>query len=637
MSLPLTYVTPGAWGAGVGRPLAAAEADGNFWVIASTLLAALETIPAAAVGIAEVSLTDTVVTVTGTDGSQLGQFALPVPGVRGRGPWAAATGYLAGDVVAYRGVCALATADHAASADWWADYRAGRWRVVAGAACPSPTALSPAAAATSGEAVLEVPAGLALAAGMAVTAQAEADATARIVGTVAAYAAGGDGRWWLTLTVTGAEGGSATRTGWVVTTGGSGGGGGLQHLTEARAASGVTLAQPVVSLSAAGSDAVALSPGGNAPLLARVPDGMLAGGNARGSRATDWQRTRTAADRVASGAESTIGGGHDNQASGEAATVAGGTRNRATATRATVGGGANNLASGSQAAIGGGDSNTASGDDSAIGGGYSNTASGMQSVVAGGSTNSATQMAAVVGGGLSNTAGAAGAVVGGGMGNGASGSQAVVAGGSGNTAGGLRAVVGGGLNNAAGGEAAVIAGGSGNAAAGTAAAVTGGSGNTADAPGSRAGGIAAHTRGLTGCDAWGSGGHGQVRRVVLLGQTYDDSPVVLTADGFDPAPAGMPTLPANACAVVRARIAALRTDAAGAAGWEVSAVLQSGAAAGSTVLVGTPVVTALGATDPAWSVAVGTGGGWWLELTVTGGATAELRWSAAVEILEVAA
>lgn len=60
------------------------------------------------------------------------------------------------------------------------------------------------------------------------------------------------------------------------------------------------------------SDAV-ISPKGNGALLAQVPDGTVAGGNARGTRAIDLQLGRTNADEVAGANRSAILSGNSNK------------------------------------------------------------------------------------------------------------------------------------------------------------------------------------------------------------------------------------------------------------------------------------------------------------------------------------
>lgn len=115
---------------------------------------------------------------------------------------------------------------------------------------------------------------------------------------------------------------------------------------------------------------VALSPRGTGALSAHVPDSAVAGGNARGTNAVDWQTVRTQAIGVASGLESVIGGGRDNIASGQQSVVAGGFVNLASGLRSFVGGGNSNTASGTNAAVAGGVQNSASANDSWIPGGF---------------------------------------------------------------------------------------------------------------------------------------------------------------------------------------------------------------------------------------------------------------------------
>lgn len=112
---------------------------------------------------------------------------------------------------------------------------------------------------------------------------------------------------------------------------------------------------------AGASGYMALNPGSAGYFSATVPDSATAGGNARGTNATDWQNKRSAAAQVASGTESVIGGGSNNTASNTNATVAGGTTNTASSTNTTVSGGISNAASANGATVPGGNSNTANG------------------------------------------------------------------------------------------------------------------------------------------------------------------------------------------------------------------------------------------------------------------------------------
>ncbi|MDH3890887.1 MAG: hypothetical protein OEV49_07355 [candidate division Zixibacteria bacterium] len=187
----------------------------------------------------------------------------------------------------------------------------------------------------------------------------------------------------------------------------------------------------------------------------------------------------------------TVGGGIGNTASGTlASTVAGGESNTASASRATVGGGSTNEATGERSTISGGSHNDASGEASTVGGGRNNYARGDFSTIAGGGSdvpadsNYAEGIYSTVGGGAGNGATSGRTTVGGGRDNIASGYTATIAGGYNNSASDQYSSVGGGSGNIASGFMATIAGGQNNEADGTEAAIGGGNGNTAD--GSRA-------------------------------------------------------------------------------------------------------------------------------------------------------
>jgi len=123
---------------------------------------------------------------------------------------------------------------------------------------------------------------------------------------------------------------------------------------------------------------IALTPTGTGAISAHVPDSTTAGGNARGANAVDWQTVaRSAATQVASGTNSTIGGGIQNTASGQASTVAGGSINVASGVYASVVGGQSNNATGTYAVASGGYVNTASGESSWVPGGANATTRGI--------------------------------------------------------------------------------------------------------------------------------------------------------------------------------------------------------------------------------------------------------------------
>jgi hypothetical protein len=126
---------------------------------------------------------------------------------------------------------------------------------------------------------------------------------------------------------------------------------------------------------------IALTPKGTGYISAQVPDGTVAGGNARGANAVDLQTSRNGAAQVASGNFSVIAGGLRNAASGAESCVCGGNTNTASGDRATVVSGSNNLASGARS-VAGGTSCTSSGVGSFCIG-ESAVASGSQSIAAG--------------------------------------------------------------------------------------------------------------------------------------------------------------------------------------------------------------------------------------------------------------
>lgn len=189
------------------------------------------------------------------------------------------------------------------------------------------------------------------------------------------------------------------------------------------------------AVSVVNASGASLVQGNGAALQINVPV-QAAGGNGRGSGATDLQVNRASNDQVASGNASTIAGGQNNRASGVASTVSGGADNAATFPRASVSGGGGNVAGGENATVGGGLGNSSTGTGAVVGGGTSNRAGGADSFVGGGTSNVVSGTAAVVSGGLGNAASADRSTVSGGAGNTASGNDSMVPGGRSNVASG---------------------------------------------------------------------------------------------------------------------------------------------------------------------------------------------------------
>ena len=356
------------------------------------------------------------------------------------------------------------------------------------------------------------------------------------------------------------------------------------------------------AISATNAD-IALVAKGTGATLAQVPDGTAAGGNKRGTGATDWQKVRSDRTYVASGVNSVIGGGTENQASGQDSTVSGGRFN---------------VASNTRAAVGGGEFNTASSNYSFVGGGQSNLAqTNTHATVCGGSTNTATAQWAFIGGGVQNNATAAGAVVAGGNTNTASGQYSFVGAGSALNSSGNYAVAAGGLSNTANAFASTIVGGR--------------QGTTRNIVGNSA--IAACSipiANFQGCTQ---------SALLLLGrETTNATATVLASDSSAATTTNQVILPNNAAYSFSGEVIAGVTAAGNTARWTIDGAIKRGANAASTAMVGTPTVTMThnDAGAAAWVVAVTadtTNGG--IAVTVTGAAATTIRWVAKIETTEM--
>jgi hypothetical protein len=154
-------------------------------------------------------------------------------------------------------------------------------------------------------------------------------------------------------------------------------------------------------LSSQGSDTnipLVLQPKGTGALQAQQTDSTATGGNARGANAVDWQTKRSAATQVASGLGSVICGGEErNTASGQQSFVGTGYNNNSSTYGATIVSGVNNSNAGLAAFIGAGSSHTigSNGAYSVLVGGNTNTSSGRYNFIGGGTLNSGTSGSAV--------------------------------------------------------------------------------------------------------------------------------------------------------------------------------------------------------------------------------------------------
>lgn len=112
----LKYVTTGAWGAGLARPLTAAEADGNV----QTLRAAVQDLidnPVEGVSVSNITVSGRQLTFHMSDTTTKGPFTLPIAYPRWRGEWEAAGSYAVFDIVTATGNGTFLVAqDHTAAA-----------------------------------------------------------------------------------------------------------------------------------------------------------------------------------------------------------------------------------------------------------------------------------------------------------------------------------------------------------------------------------------------------------------------------------------------------------------------------------------------------------------------------------------
>lgn len=434
-------------------------------------------------------------------------------------------------------------------------------------------------------------------------------------------------------------------------------GGGLTNWVEAQTAFGGKTIDSFTAL-AAGPDADAvLAAKGDGATLAQIPDGLTAGGNVRGFYATDWQKSRSNANRVASGDYSTVSGGDSNRANAPYSTVSGGAGNRidnaAPSDYSFIGGGNGNVAAGYTSSVVGGLSNGANGFISFIGSGQVNTAAGDYAIIVGGSNNLTSfggfAQYNFIGGGSSNRTGS---------------NYSVVVGGNNNRATGVGAIVGAGINNVASAQNAVVVGGGANTASGNGSAILAGDSNTVTGPfSSILGGVvhtnsgdcsailagtSATTRGSSSRVALGSGssfntvmtlGSHQASTQIQRGETLGVGPFNLNAEGtaVPNSSANIFTLSDNSAFKIRAEVVARDLAAAGAVGvqgWTIEALAYRDVGAPTTGITAV-VTTAFGAGLPGAAVTlladVVSGG---IYVQATGVALKTIHWTAAIYAAE---
>ena len=118
--MTIIYRTAGAWGAGKGADLTAAEVDGNFYDHEGRI-AELEENPPQAVSIVSIDVTGNQMTVQLSDSTELGPFTIPTSQWQWKGEWAPLTVYFANDVFSHDGSIYLVLIGHTSEASFSPD------------------------------------------------------------------------------------------------------------------------------------------------------------------------------------------------------------------------------------------------------------------------------------------------------------------------------------------------------------------------------------------------------------------------------------------------------------------------------------------------------------------------------------
>ena len=337
----------------------------------------------------------------------------------------------------------------------------------------------------------------------------------------------------------------------------------------------IAISEPVNSETAALVDAdIAIVPKGIGALLVSVPDGTATGGSKRGAGAVDLQRSRNTNNRIASGANSVLLGGSNNQASGDRCVVAGGS---------------------------------------------GNVASGIESCILGGLQNSVQTQASFIGGGEYNTV--------------FTNTNGVVCGGLSNNTSGKYGFIGAGSTNAVSGVSAFVGAGNYNTASGAYSGIPSGYyGTTRSITGYFA--VAACYAPISS----GAAGVSQAGLLILGWQTSDATPTILVSESASPSATNQVALPNNSAYSFSGEVIAGVTGAGNTARWEIKGAIKRGAGAGTTAMVGTPTVTMThnDAGASGWAVAVTANSSLGcIRVQVTGAASTTIRWVAKIETTEM--
>lgn len=115
--MTISYRTAGAWGAGTGTNLTAAQVDENFYTIHLRVLD-LEDNPPEAISIDHFEITGSLLTIVMTDASTHGPFVLPMGQWRWTGEWEAEATYFLGDLFTESGNLYFVRVQHVAAEEF---------------------------------------------------------------------------------------------------------------------------------------------------------------------------------------------------------------------------------------------------------------------------------------------------------------------------------------------------------------------------------------------------------------------------------------------------------------------------------------------------------------------------------------
>jgi hypothetical protein len=369
---------------------------------------------------------------------------------------------------------------------------------------------------------------------------------------------------------------------------------GLTYFTEAQNTTSPNATTPVDSLTAV-SDATnadfAIIPKGNGAIIADIPDGLVSGGNKRGTGAVDLQMARLTNASVASGNYSVISGGYYNTASGGTS---------------SIGGGYQNTASGTQSTIGGGNQNSATSDFATVAGGTNNSAGG-RSVVAGGASNTATAYAGTTAGGFGNTS---------------TNNYSCNLGGQSNTASGSHASVVGGVSNVASGTYSLA----------------GGASSIANSYGSVVFGIGGNANSVRSRNIFANStvtGDAQKSTFIFRQRTTNATLTTFTIEGTGASSVNQITLSNNSGYRFKGTIIAKESGSTNVSAWDIDGLIVRGATAATiSLLIGNVTLVQ---NTPAWGTPIlsadTTQGA--LKIQIQGAGATNIQWVANIETTEV--